>query len=147
MYHIAIYNIAEAKFPMDDIGMKDFNDAIDKVNLEAEASQGFVWRLQDDSGNATNIKIYDNASMLVNLSVWESVEDLKNYIYNGDHLKVFTRRKEWFVPMKTAHMVMWYVKARDIPTAEEGKAKLDFLVTNGPSAKAFGFRHIYEAPE
>lgn len=146
MYNIAAFNIAEAKFPMDDAAMKDFNDAIDKVNQEAESSKGFVWRMQDDSGNATNIRIYDNANMIVNLTVWKTVEDLKNYIYNGDHLSVFVRKKEWFVAMKTAHMVLWYVKDGELPSAEEAKTKLDYLIQNGPSQAAFGFRHIFAPP-
>lgn len=146
MYHIAVFNIAEAKFPMDDIGMKDFNDAIDMVNQEAESSNGFIWRLKDESGNATNIRIYDDANMLVNLSVWKTVDDLKNYIYNGDHLSIFVRKKEWFIPMKKEHMVLWYIKEGHIPTAAEGKEKLDYLIQNGHSSVAFGFRNIYEAP-
>jgi len=146
MYQIAVYNIAEAKFPMDDIGMKAFNDAIDMVNAEAEASKGFIWRLKDESGNATNIRIYDKPNMLVNLSVWETIEALKAYLYNGDHLSIFVRKKEWFVPMKTAHMVLWYVPNGHIPMAEEGKMKLDHLIAQGESQQAFGFRKIYDAP-
>jgi len=146
MFNIATYNIAEAKFPMDDSAMKDFNDAIDKVNQEAEASKGFVWRMQDDSGNATSIRIYDNANMIVNLTVWRTVEDLKNYIYNGDHLSVFVRKKEWFATMKTPHMVLWYIKDGELPTVEDAKAKLNHLIENGPSKEAFGFRNIFDPP-
>ena len=145
-YHIASYNIAKASYPMDDIRMKGFNDAIDQVNAEAERSPGFIWRLQDESGNATNIQIYNDPKMLVNLSVWKSIDDLKDYLYNGDHLAIFVRKKEWFEPMKTAHMVLWWVKAGSIPTAEEGKAKLEYLIEHGASEEAFGFREMYPCP-
>lgn len=145
-YHLASYNIAKANYPMDDVRMKGFNDAIDQVNAKAEASQGFIWRLKDESGNATNIQIYNDPKMLVNLSVWESVEDLKAYLYNGDHLSVFLRKKEWFEPMKTAHMVLWWIEAGTIPTAQDGKAKLEYLIEHGHSPAAFGFRNMYEAP-
>lgn len=146
MYHIAVFNIAEAKFPMDDNGMKAFNDALDMVNAEAESSQGFVWRLKEDSGNATNIRIYKSPNILVNLSVWKSIDELKAYIYNGDHLSIFVRKKEWFVPRKNAHMVMWYIPEGHIPTAKEGKVKLEHLIQHGSSQEAFGFRQIFDAP-
>ena len=74
--------------------------------------------------------------------MWETVEDLKNYIYNGDHLSIFVRKKEWFVPLKTAHLVLWFVKEGHKPTAEEGKIKLDILIDKGPTSEAFGFRNI-----
>jgi len=146
MYHIAAYNIARSKFPMNDPRMDGFNDALDQVNAEAESSKGFVWRLQDDSGNATNINIYDDPHMLVNLSLWESVEDLKAYIYNGDHLAIFQRKKEWFQTMKEAHMVLWWVKQGNLPRAEEAKKKLEYFIQNGPSQEAFGFRNIHSKP-
>lgn len=145
-YHLASYNIAKANYPMDDVRMQGFNDAIDQVNAEAERSPGFIWRLQDESGNATNIQIYNDPKMLVNLSVWKSIDDLKDYLYNGDHLSVFLRKKEWFEPMKTAHMVLWWVEAGTIPTAEAGKAKLEYLIDHGASEQGFGFRELFHHP-
>lgn len=146
MYHLASYNIAKANYPMDDMRMQGFTDAIDQVNAEAERSTGFIWRLQDESGNATNIQIYNDPKMLVNLSVWTSIEDLKAYLYNGDHLSIFVRKKEWFAAMETAHMVLWWIEAGTIPTAQQGKAKLEYLIEHGPSEQAFGFRNMFGAP-
>lgn len=145
-YHLASYNIAKSNFPMDDPRMQGFTDALDKVNAEAERSPGFIWRLKDESGNATNIDVYNDPHMLVNLSLWESAEDLKLYLYNGDHLSIFLRKKEWFEPMKSAHMVLWWVEAGTIPTAMQGKQKLDYLIEKGSSQEAFGFKAVYAPP-
>ena len=38
----------------------------------ADAAPGFVWRLQDDSGNATAIQAFADPHLLINMSVWDS---------------------------------------------------------------------------
>ena len=51
--HIAQLNIGRFRFATDDARMAGFMQNLDRVNALAERSEGFVWRLKDDSNNAT----------------------------------------------------------------------------------------------
>ncbi len=88
-YYLAQINIALMKAPLHDPIMAEFADALDKVNAAADNSAGFIWRLQTDKGNATDIQAYPDPRMLVNLSVWQSVEQLKVYVYESLHGEFF----------------------------------------------------------
>jgi hypothetical protein len=146
-HHIAQLNIAQAKAPLDDPLLADFVAQLDAVNALAEASPGFVWRLKSDSGNATDIRAYDDPMMIVNMSVWESIDTLFDFAYRTSHTKVMNRRKEWFEPLAGPHMVLWWVPAGTVPTVEEAKRRLDHLTARGPTATAFTFKARFAAPE
>src|SRR5580658_5280321 len=81
--------------PMDSSVMAEFKANLDPINALAEATPGFVWRLQSDSGNATDIAYSEDPFELVNMSVWESIESLRDYAYKALHLEFFKRRAEW----------------------------------------------------
>jgi uncharacterized protein DUF3291 len=144
--HIAQLNIARAKAPLDTPLLADFVAQLDAVNALAEASPGFVWRLKSDSGNATDIRAYDDPLMIVNMSVWESIEALFDFAYKTSHTKVMNRRKEWFEPFPGPHMVLWWVPAGTVPSVEEAKRRLDHLAAHGPTATAFTFKARFPAP-
>jgi hypothetical protein len=91
--------------------MAEFMAALDPVNAVADASPGFVWRLQDDSGHATYIRVFDDPQMIINLSVWESLEALRAFTYRSDHTSVLTRRKEWFERLDRPHLALWWTRA------------------------------------
>ena len=145
-FHLAQLNIARARAPLDDPLLADFVAQIDAVNAAADAHEGFVWRLQDADGNAMSIRAFDDPAMLVNLSVWTSVEALRDYIYGTDHLAVMRRRSEWFGRMDGPHLVLWWIPAGHTPTLEEAKARLDHLAAHGPTAAAFTWRQVYAPP-
>ncbi len=145
-YHIAQINIVEARYPLTDPRMKGFVDQLPKVNAEGENSPGFVWILKDETETAVNFVIFNNPDILVNLSVWETIAALKDFIYKGDHLKAFIRRKEWFLPMKKSHLALWWIPKGYIPTLAEAEQKLEKLWTEGPSAEAFTFRKMFPPP-
>ena len=145
-HHIAQLNIARAKAPLDTPQLADFVAQLDTVNALAEASPGFVWRLKSDSGNATDIRAYDDPLMIVNMSVWESVDRLFDFAYRTSHTKVMNRRKEWFVLLPGPYMVLWWIPAGMIPTVEEAKRRLDHLAAHGPTATAFTFKVRFPAP-
>ena len=145
-HHIAQLNIARAKAPLDTPLLADFVTQLDAVNALAEASAGFVWRLKSDSGNATDIRAYDDPLMIVNMSVWESIEALFDFAYRTSHTKVMNRRKEWFESLAGPHMVLWWIPAGTIPTVEEAKRQLDHLAAHGPTATAFTFKVRFPAP-
>ena len=146
-WHLAQLNIATMLgSDISDPVMKDFVNALDAVNAVAENSPGFVWRLKDDSNNATNINPFGDSRIIVNMSVWESIEDLEAFVYKSQHADVLRRRKEWFSKMKL-YMVMWYVPAGTVPSIDEAKSKLYQLESNGPSPHAFDLRNRFSPPQ
>jgi hypothetical protein len=145
MMHLAELNIAQMKGENIDAPiMATFAAQLDEINALAEASAGFVWRLKDDSGDATSIKAFDDPRVIVNMSVWENLEALEAYVYNGRHVEVMKNRREWFNRMATMHMVLWWVPVGHMPTTEEAKERLEFLQKNGASPYAFSFRQKFQ---
>lgn len=140
---LAQINIARMKAPMDHPRMKGFLDLIDRVNAIADASTGFVWRLQSDEGDATALRVFDDPLILINMSVWKSVDALHDFVYRSDHLAPFRERQRWFDSKPEPHMAMWWIPADHRPTAEEGRDRLDHLGRIGPTADAFTFARRY----
>jgi len=147
MYQLAQLNIAKFKYTPDEPELKGFMDALDEINALSDAAQGFVWRLQDESGNATGIQVFDDPKTLVNMSVWEDVDSLKNFVYKSGHMPIMRRRDEWADRMDTPYQVMWWVPADHEPTLDEAKAKLEYLTDHGPSQDAFTFRSPFPPPQ
>ncbi|MBD2071175.1 DUF3291 domain-containing protein [Leptolyngbya sp. FACHB-671] len=145
-HHLAQINIALMKAPLNDPIMTEFATALDQVNAIADQSPGFVWRLQSSSGNATQIRAYPDPKMLINLSVWQSVNQLKTYVYQSLHSEFFVRRRQWFEKYQGEHFAMWWVPAGHLPTVEEGKARLEYLSQHGDSATAFTFAKPFPCP-
>ena len=144
-YVIAQVNIGKILYDVDDERMSGFMDALDEINALAEASEGFVWRMMDDHGNATSILIYDDPRLLINLSVWESPELLFDYVYKSKHLDFVRRRKEWFKPI-FPHFCMWWIKRGEEPDPYEAKRRLEMVAKGGDSAEAFTFRKRFARP-
>jgi heme-degrading monooxygenase HmoA len=142
--HIAQLNIGRARGPVDGPIMAAFMALLDPVNALADAAPGFVWRLQTDEGNATALRPYEDERTIVNMSVWESIEDLAAFVYRSGHVDVMRRRREWFEPM-TPHMVLWWVPAGHVPTVEEAKERLAHLRDHGPGPCAFTFNARFPA--
>ena len=145
-HHVVQLNIARAKAPLDDPLLADFMAQLDSVNALAEASPGFVWRLKSDSGNATDIRAYDDPLMIVNMSVWESIEALFDFAYRTSHTKVMNRRKEWFESLPGPHMVLWWIAAGTVPMVGEAKRRLGHLAAHGATPAAFTFKVRFPPP-
>ena len=146
-YHIAEINIARMKgVDINDPIMKEFADNLDAVNAIAEKSPGFVWRLKDDSNNATSFNPYNDEQILINVSVWENIETLEDFMYRTFHSEFLRRRKEWFKTYGTAHTAMWWVPVGHVPTLQEAVENLSHRQKHGPSEIAFDFRNKYPAP-
>ena len=144
-HHLAELNIATSVADLDDPAMAGFMNALDAVNAIAERSPGFVWRLKDESGNATGIKGVGDPREIYNLSVWERAENLEFYIWNTVHRRFMHRRHQWFKPQTSPYFVMWWIEAGTVPTLEEALAKLEHLRKQGPSSHAFGWRNLQGA--
>jgi hypothetical protein len=147
-WQIAQMNVGTTLYPIDDPRIAEFVDGLDAVNALADASPGFVWRLQTESGNATAIKPRDaDPLFIVNMSVWETVEALFEFVYKTAHTAVMVKRRQWFAKPERAYMVLWWVPAGHRPTVEEGLARLDELDANGPTPRAFTFKQKFPPPD
>ena len=145
-HHLAQYNIARGRSSLDRPQMSGFVERLAPVNALAEQSEGFVWRLQGEGGDATSIRPYDEEDMLVNLTVWESVEAFQAFSYGGAHLEMLKQRSEWFEPMEEETLVLWWIPAGELPTVEEAKRRLEKLQQEGPSLEAFTIRQRFAPP-
>ncbi|HSH59144.1 MAG TPA: DUF3291 domain-containing protein [Acidimicrobiales bacterium] len=139
-HHLAQCNIARLREPLDSPRLADFVAALGPVNSLADRAEGFVWRLQTEEGDATGIRAFDDDMLIVNLSVWESIDALASFTYSGDHLAVMRRRREWFERMAESHLVLWWIPAGSLPTVEGARSRLDLLRAVGPSRDAFTLR-------
>jgi hypothetical protein len=146
-YHLAQLNIARPVAPMDSPRLAGFFARLDEVNALADAAPGFVWRLVDDDGaNATGLRPY-GPDVMVNLSVWESVEALYDFAYRTAHLDVVRHRREYFDHEGlAAYAVLWWVPAGTLPSLAEAKARLDLLAREGATPDAFTFRERFPSP-
>jgi hypothetical protein len=146
-FHLAQFNIARARAPLDSDAMAEFVGQLDAVNRLAETSSGFVWRLTAEGGASSSyVRAYEDPALLVNMSVWESIGALRDFAYRGDHLAVLRRRQQWFEQIPQPWHVMWWIPAGHTPTAAEGRARLEFLAEHGNSPLAFGFNVPAETP-
>ncbi|CAM0140431.1 hypothetical protein VKS41_006442 [Umbelopsis sp. WA50703] len=145
-YQLAQVNVGLSLGEMDGPIMAEFKNNLDRINGLAESSPGFVWRLKTDTGNATDIKVYDNDLALVNLSVWEDKDSLFEFVYKTAHKDFIRQRRQWFAKWDGPHMALWWIKRGCYPTGQDAKAKLEYLAEHGPSADAFTFRSVYPPP-
>lgn len=146
-YHLAQVNIAKAIAPLDNPLMQGFVDQLDHINQLADVSEGFVWRLQTEEGDATALQPFDDPLIIMNLSVWYSFEALKNYVYSGDHLDILKQKKNWFEKPTEAILALWWLPVGQIPTPESARAMLEKLRRDGPSQAVFTFAKPYVMPE
>lgn len=145
-WHIAQLNVGRILAPPGSPEVAEFMTALDGVNALADAAPGFVWRLQSDSGNATDILVSSDPLFLINMSVWESVEALFDFVYRTMHTKYMVRRREWFEKPVEQYLVHWWVPAGQVPSPQEALARLEHLRMNGPTPHAFTFREKHPPP-
>lgn len=146
-FHLAQTNIATGRAPLEDPGMQGFVDRLESLNALADASPGFVWRLQTDDGDATAIQVFDNPLILFNLSIWTSVESLEAYVYKSNHVEAVKKRAEWFEKPARAPFALWWIPVGHVPDELEAKERLELLWQHGPTPEAFTFRHRFAAPD
>ena len=143
-FHLAQSNIARMRASLDDPIMAGFVELLEPLNALADRSPGFVWRMQDEDGDATAIRVFENELILFNLSVWESVEALQDYTYRSNHVQAVRVRGDWFEPMSKPNFVLWWIPAGHIPSVEEAKERFAMLWEHGPTAAAFTFHNRFE---
>lgn len=146
-YHLAQVNIGRARAPMDSPVMSGFVSQLERINALADRSPGFVWRLQTESGDATSVLPYEDPSIHINMSVWESVETLRDFVYRSHHLGVMRDRSQWFESMPEAYLALWWIPAGHIPSVAEARERLEFRRAFGDTPLAFSFAKNHPAPE
>jgi hypothetical protein len=147
-YHLAQVNIGRLRAPIDSPTMEGFRARLDPVNALADQSPGFVWRLQTDDGNATAIRPYeDDELMAINMSVWETLESLRQFVYKSHHVESLRNREQWFEPIDGPILALWWIPAGHIPTVLEARERLQHLEEHGPTPQAFTFRTPFPAPD
>ena len=142
--HLAQLNVGRLKAPMEDPRIDDFRLNLARINALAEASPGYVWRLQDEHGDATAIKPFGDELEIINLTVWESIDALADFTYRSGHVELLRRRREFFTTPEKPILCMWWVPEGTTPTVEEAIARLDHLREHGPTAHAFTFRQRFD---
>lgn len=145
-WQLAQINVGTIKYQQDDPRMHGFMSRLDEVNALAEQSPGFIWRLQGDSGNATDIDVGGDELFLANMSVWDSVESLFTYVYQTMHRDIMIQRRQWFERPVDLYQALWWIPAGHYPTAEDGLRRIELLKANGPTFDAFTFKQRFPAP-
>jgi len=141
-YNIAQFNIARMRGPLDGPVMAGFVSRLEEINAIADRAPGFVWRLQTPEGDATYLRPYDDDQIIVNMSVWESIEQLKEFVYKTAHAELLRQRRDWFEQVAEMYQTMWWVPDGHIPGLDEAKKRLLHLQEHGPSQFAFTFKTI-----
>jgi Domain of unknown function (DUF3291) len=80
--------------------------------------------------------------LIVNMSVWQDLDSLWRFVYDGGHLEVMRRRREWFTGMGV-HLALWWLPAGELPTVEDAERRLAALERDGPTAYAFTFKRAF----
>ena len=143
-HHLEQINVATSLYPLDDSRMSEFINALGSVNAIADSDPGFIWRLQDDSGSSVDIRDTEHGDLLINMSVWRSVEALHAYVFRTMHSESLADRKQWFHHDPRPTSALWWVPAGEIPSVKQGLARLDALRELGPRAQAFTFRQRFD---
>jgi hypothetical protein len=146
-YQLAQFNIARMIAPLSDPVMEDFVANLKPINERADSAHGFVWRFQTEQGDATAERPYDDDRLIINFSVWEDFDSLRDFVYGSAHAGILKRRREWFERLTDAYLVLWWVPVAHRPTIPEAMARLECLKRHGPSPEAFTFRHFYLVPD
>jgi hypothetical protein len=146
-WHLAQINVGTLVAPRGDPRTADFFAALDRINSLADASPGFVWRLQDESGNATGIRTTSDPLFAVNMSVWENADSLFEFVYRSAHTPVMARRREFFQAFEGHYQALWWIPAGHRPTIDEGLARLWRLDRQGSTREAFTFKSRFAPPD
>jgi len=138
-HHLAQLNIGRIRYEIDDSRMAGFTDNLDRINGVAERSAGFVWRYVDESGNATETLPF-GSQIIVNFSVWESLNALEHFVWQTVHKHFYGRRADWFEHFDGPAVALWWVPIGHRPDVAEAVARMEHLRQHGPTDFAFDWK-------
>lgn len=145
-FNIAQINIALGQDQIESELMEGFVQRLDEINAIADQAPGFVWRLQTEDGDATTIQAFGDPLIIVNMSVWESIESLRNFVYKSLHVELIRDRDAWFSKMPEMHQALWWIPDDHLPSTDEAKVRLAHLQRHGATAEAFTFAKLFKPP-
>jgi hypothetical protein len=137
-YHLVHANVARMRAPLDDPLMAGFVARIEAIDALAQDSPGFVAQPTPADEGA----VYED-DVLVNVSIWESVESLYEFTYSGQHAGVLAQRAEWFEQHDGPAYVLYWARAGHVPTEKELKERFDHLRRHGATPRAFTFEQRF----
>ena len=140
---LAQLNVGRAAAPLDSEQLRDFMENLEPINALADASPGFVWRLQTEDGNATAVRPYADDRIMINMSVWADHDSLRAYVFRSAHAAVMRRRREWFERFEGIYAALWWVPAGHRPSVEEAVSRIAHLEAHGSTSHAFSFREPF----
>ena len=144
-FHLAQVNIGLPLEPLESERLRGFVEVLEPINGLADRSPGFVWRLQTEDGDATAIRVFEDERLIMNMSVWESIEAFAGFVYGPEHSVVMRQRRDWFVPMRV-YTAAWWIPAGTLPTPTDAVARLDLLRRHGPTQDAFTIKRPFPPP-
>jgi hypothetical protein len=152
IYRIAQVNVARLRAPLDSFELTDFVAALAPVNASADQAPGFLWRLQTEDGNSTSIRAFEwdvagSAGVIVNLSVWETIEQLSEWVNGAMHRSVLLQRRKWFERVAEATTALWWIPDGHLPSTSEAESRVRELRQRGPTQSAFTFRNAFAPPD
>jgi hypothetical protein len=145
-FQIAQVNIGRMRASLDDPLLAGFVARLDDINALADSSPGFVWRLKTETGDATALRPYDDDRILFNMSVWQTPEQLRDFVYRSLHVDVMRQRRSWFEKFQGMYYALWWVPAGHVPSIDEAKERLDHLRVHGETGYSFSFKKVFPAP-
>jgi Domain of unknown function (DUF3291) len=125
----------------------DFIAALAPINALAESSPGFIWRLQEDRGDAVMVREFGDDAIVFNMSTWESLDALADFVFKSAHSAIMRERRKWFLPMKEAYAALWWVPVGHRPCIREAEERVAYLRQHGPTQFAFTFNQSFPLPD
>ena len=145
-FKLAQINIARIKSEgIDSPEMQSFIDQLDHINGLAESAPGFVWRLKDEYNSAVAFDPFQDKKIIINLSVWDNVQSLKDFTYATQHSDLIRARSNWFERLNKPHYALWWIPEGIFPSIEEAVSRLELLQAKGPSRHSFNFKTTFSA--
>jgi hypothetical protein len=152
-YQLVHVNIAQMRAAPGDARVAGLVARIEEMNFLAESSPGFVWRLPASEGTPEALRIFagyftpfEPERILYNMSVWESVEDLRHYVYRTRHAEMVRDRRTWIAPSTHASLALWWIPRGERPTIDVSATRLRMVQRFGPSPLAFTLERTFPPP-
>ena len=148
--HLAHANIAWMHAPIDDPLMAGLASRMDEINQLAESSRGFVWRIPEGEMTFSHLDPFrpdfpgfDPGRIFYSMSVWESLEALREFTLFSAHAALILGRREWLDSIAGANVALWWIAVGHRPTISESAERLRHVRRFGPSPHAFTLRNAF----
>ena len=148
-YRVAQINFARLPVPLSDPQLEGFVTLLQGANTLAEASPGFVWRLDEHSAAASADRVFPNqapGTTLVNLSIWKSVSALQRYAIMGKDGGVVNARQSFFQRFEGRWVALWWVPEGHFPEVADGWARIQHLRRHREQPYAFSLWRPFPPP-